>query len=148
MEKLHQVNGIFAGEVSGHFWFKQWFGFDDGIFAGAKMVEILSSLEKKLSTIVDEMPKRYFIPDRRIPCADEKKRVVVEKLKDMLIEEYGKEKVVTIDGIKVFGDGWSILIRASNTQPMITFTVDSSKDNVEDIYKNFKKRVEELIKKV
>ena len=99
MEKLHQVNGIFAGEVSGHFWFKQWFGFDDGIFAGAKMVEILSSLEKKLSTVVDEMPRRYFIPDRRIPCADEKKRVVVEKLKDMLIEEYGKEKVVTIDGI-------------------------------------------------
>ena len=147
MEKLHQVDGIFAGEVSGHFWFKKWYGFDDGIFAGMFMVEIASK-ENSLSTLIDSMPKRFFIPDRRVECPDEKKQKVMEALKLRLKRDYSDAEIIEIDGIKIITDEWSVLVRPSNTQPMITLTVDSKSNNVEEIYARFEKVVKEIISSV
>jgi len=144
MNKLIETNGVLAGEMSGHFWLgNEWFNIDDAIFSGAKMLEIISSSKNSFARIVDEIPKSYFIPSKKIPCPDEKKEKVMKKLIDKLEKKYS---VLKIDGAKIIEDDWSILIRPSRTEPKIEFVVESKKNDVNKIYKNFEKIVKDLLK--
>lgn len=146
MKKFLEEYAILAGEITGHFWFKdEWFGFDDGIFAGAMMLKILSESNKTFSRILDQIPKNYFLPSIRISCPEKKKEIVIERLKEKLRKEYD---LVTLDGVKIVEKDWSILIRSSKTEPKIEFVVESKKRNAWRIYKKFEKIVKEIIKKV
>ena len=103
-EKLEEEDALLAGEMSGHMFFRdRYFGFDDAIYASARLLELLSKKGKKLSELVDELPATFSTPEIRIDCPDGL-----------------KFKVVEIDGIRVsYKDGSWALVRASNTQPAL-----------------------------
>lgn len=125
-EKMIEEGAVLGGETSGHFYFKDIYGFDDGIYAGLKVAEAISEDGRKLSEIIDSIPRYPQLPEKKYNCPDEIKFKIV----DELIEEFRSLgfRVVTIDGVKVFtDDGW-FLIRASNTQPLIRLTVEA-RDN-------------------
>ena len=109
----------FGGELSGHVYFRdRWPGFDSGIYAGLRLVEILSHTEKSVDELALGIPVYFSTPEIKFAASDDVKFGIVSKIGD-----YAKEKGYTyldIDGIKVlFDDGWA-LVRASNTGPNIT----------------------------
>lgn len=123
MDKMIRENIILAGEVSSHLYFADVYGFDDALYAGLKIAEILSKTDKKLSEIVDSIPHYPTIPVKTYECPDDKKFKVVERLAKEL-KEMGC-KIVTIDGVKVIEpDGW-FLIRPSNTLPQIKMKAEA-----------------------
>jgi len=109
----------FGGEFSGHIFFRDKFpGFDDGVYACLRFVELLSKTDKSFSELLDGINRYYSTPEIKIKSTDEEKFNVIEKVK-----EYAKSKgynMNTIDGVRVeFDDGWA-LVRASNTGPDLT----------------------------
>ena len=120
-KKLADEDGLFAGEMSGHFFFKDaYFGYDDGIYAALRMAEIVGK-GGKLSRMVADLPKYYASTEERIPCPENKKFEVVEALK----REFSSYKLITIDGVRIeFEHGWG-LIRASNTEPMLSLRFEA-----------------------
>ncbi|HDP98555.1 MAG TPA: phosphomannomutase/phosphoglucomutase, partial [bacterium] len=138
--KMKQENSPFAGEMSGHIFFKdEYFGFDDAIYASGRLLRILDETGNKLSQLIDEIP--YFIstPEIRIECADEAKFDVVAKLVDEFKQE---QDVIDIDGARVqFGDGWG-LVRASNTQPVLVLRFEAkTEERLEEIKNIFKTKL-------
>jgi len=123
IDKMLRENAVFGGETSGHFYFKDLYGFDDALYASLKIAEVLSKRGEKLSEIVDSTPMYPRIPGKKYDCPDDVKFRVVEEL----TREFKRSgyRIVTIDGVKVIeDDGW-FLIRASNTQPLIRLTVEA-----------------------
>lgn len=111
-------NCIFGGEFSGHVYFRDKFlGFDSGIYAGLRILEILSNTDKTMSELLEGINEYYPTPEIKIPSNDTTKKEVIEKIK-----EYCKQKeynIIDIDGVRAeFKDGWA-LIRCSNTGPNI-----------------------------
>lgn len=143
MSRVIKENAKFGGEESSHFYFKDIYGIDDAVYASLKMAEILSKSSKKLSEIVDEIPK-YYMFSTKVKCPDEKKFKVIENLKSKL--KNMKFKIIDIDGIKAFkGNDW-LLIRASNTEPIIKISCESpSKSKAEKLLEFGKKMVKEEI---
>jgi phosphomannomutase/phosphoglucomutase len=108
----------FGGEMSGHIFFADdYFGYDDATYVAARTVQMLSRVNKKLSDLVNNLPKYYSTPEMRMACeSDEEKFRIAEESADYFHTNYDCS---TVDGVRIkFGDGWG-LIRASNTQPVI-----------------------------
>ena len=110
---------IFGGEYSGHIYFRDKFlGFDSGMYAGLRLLEIMDKTGKSVSELLEDIPVYISTPELKIASTDIKKKEVVEKIK-----EYAKNKnynVIDVDGVRCeFDDGWS-LVRYSNTGPNIT----------------------------
>jgi phosphomannomutase/phosphoglucomutase len=116
-DKMQKSGALLAGEMSGHMFFKhRWFGFDDGIYASLRLVELVSRTNQPLSTWLEDLPPVVNTPEIRVECPDEIKFAVVEQVKKDLT---GKCQVIDVDGVRVdFPDGWG-LVRASNTQPVL-----------------------------
>ncbi len=117
--KMRDGDFPFGSELSGHVWFRdKWDNIDDGLYAGLRLVEILSKTDKKLSELLDGVTRYYASPEIIIKSSDDVKFQKIEKIK-----EYCKEKgynVNDIDGVRAeFSNGWA-LVRASNTGPNIT----------------------------
>lgn len=112
---LHE-NAVFGGERSGHFYFPDIYGLDDGTFSSLKMAEILSKSDMSLSQMVEQIPK-YYANMVNVPFPDERKFEVIGRLKTKL-EKKGF-RILDIDGVKASDKhGW-VLLRPSNTEPMI-----------------------------
>lgn len=123
MKKAIEDNAAIAGELSGHFYFKENYYYDDGFFAMLKMLELLSKSNKKLSVMIDELPKYYSSPEIRIPYPDDKKFKLIDRIREKLSRM--NYDMITIDGVRVeWKDGWG-LIRASNTEPMIVLRFEA-----------------------
>lgn len=124
-KKIVEVNAALAGEMSGHIFFNdRWFGFDDAVYAGARLMEILSNTEQSLAEIIDDLPKIYNTPEIRVDTTEEAKFKIVFHICEYFKKNY---QVVDIDGARVkFPHGWA-LVRASNTQPslVVRFEADS-----------------------
>jgi len=117
-KKIREEKAMLAGEMSGHFFFAdRYFGYDDGIYASARMVELLSKTNLTPSEIMADVPRYHSTPEIRIYCSDEIKFKVVEEVSRSFKDKY---EVITVDGVRVqFGsEGWG-LVRASNTQPAL-----------------------------
>lgn len=117
--KMRDDDFPFGSELSGHVWFRdKWDNIDDGLYAGLRLVEILSKTDKTVSQLLDGVTRYYASPEIIIKSSDDVKFKVIEKVK-----EYCKQKgykVNDIDGVRAeFGNGWA-LVRASNTGPNIT----------------------------
>lgn len=109
----------FGGELSGHVYFRdRWPGFDSGLYAGLRMLEILSDTDKSVEELLEGVNEYYSTEELKFACSDDIKFKVVEKVKKYAL---GKEyNILDIDGVKVlFDDGWA-LVRASNTGPNLT----------------------------
>ena len=131
MKKYHAE---IAGEMSGHIFFKhRWYGFDDAIYAGARLMELLAAEKRPLSAHLAEIKERPTTPEMDLNCPDNKKFQVVADATRYFKEEL-KLNVITIDGARIeFPDGWGLL-RASNTSPKLVMRVEA----------DTKKRVKEI----
>jgi len=116
--KMKEVDSPLGGEMSGHIFFKErWFGFDDGTYAGARLLEILSRHDDP-SAVLDGLPTSFSTPELNVKCAEGEAHVLVERLVQRADFESPAE-VSTIDGLRVdWPDGFG-LIRASNTTPVL-----------------------------
>lgn len=141
--EVRAKNLIFAGEYAGHIYFNdEHYGYDDAIYAGARMLRILSNTNKKMSEMLDGATKYEGSPEVIYPVTDETKLQIVEKVKNKFIAD--GYKVIDIDGARVlFGDGWG-LIRASNTGPNLTLKSEAtSKERCEEILNKIKEYIVE-----
>ena len=136
----------FGGELSGHVYFRdRWPGFDSGLYAGLRMLEIMSHNFKTVEGLLLGINNYYSTEELKFASPDDIKFGVVEK-----IGEYAKEKgynYLTIDGVKVlFEDGWA-LVRASNTGPNITARFEaSSSARLQELQDEFISKIEEFNK--
>jgi phosphomannomutase len=133
-------------ESSGHIIIPEYFLFDDAIVTPLKIAEILSSTEEKLFSLVERIPS-YPIQKEEIECSDNIKFEVVEELKNELSKE--NLELNTLDGVRVnLGYGW-VLIRPSNTSPLIRMTIEAdSKECISQISEEFKEKVMKIIERM
>lgn len=119
-ERMQKTGAMLAGEMSGHLFFKhRWLGFDDGIYAGARVLELLSRSDRTLAELAAELPTTINTPEIRVTCPDEKKFGVIARVTEGLRADPTVLDVITIDGARAkFAGGWG-LVRASNTQPAL-----------------------------
>ncbi|MEM3824249.1 MAG: phosphomannomutase/phosphoglucomutase [Candidatus Bathyarchaeia archaeon] len=147
MDKMISEKALVGGETSSHFYFLECNGMDDAIFASLKMAEILSKRSERLSEIVDSLPKYPSIHEKNFECPDQLKFAVIEKL-GAKFRDYGL-KFLDVDGIKLLDeDGW-VLLRPSNTEPLIRVSAEAkTEEKLEELYqfavKELKKTMEEL----
>lgn len=122
--RMKEVDAVLAGEMSGHMFFKdRFFGFDDGIYASCRLLEILAQSGKTVPELLEGIPETYTTPEIRVECPDDFKFEVVEKAK-AYFKEQGYQ-VIEVDGARiVFNDGWG-LVRASNTQPVLVLRYEA-----------------------
>ncbi len=118
-EKMAETGALVGGEFSGHIFFNErWFGFDDGMYAGARLIEILSTSDPSLDNQLSSFPTTIATPELKIPASEQHKFELVAAL--AAHGQFGDGKVTTLDGVRVdYPDGWG-LIRASNTTPALT----------------------------
>ncbi|AOW12392.1 phosphoglucomutase [Hydrogenophaga crassostreae] len=116
--RMKELNSPLGGEMSGHIFFKErWYGFDDGTYAGARLLEILSRSEDP-SAVLDALPTSHSTPELNVACAEGEPHALVEKMV-ALAQFDAPAKTSTIDGVRVdWPDGFG-LIRASNTTPVL-----------------------------
>ncbi|MFH1325139.1 MAG: phosphomannomutase/phosphoglucomutase [archaeon] len=144
VNRMIEENAIFGGEYSNHLYFSDIHGFDDAIYAALKMVEIMSSENKKLSELASQIPKYHSTDILEIPCDDEHKFSVIEKIKQRLENE--NYNVFSLDGVKVMKGEGSFLIRASNTMPVIKLNSESkNKEKLQELFEFAKKLIGEEI---
>ena len=141
--KLKETGAPLAGEMSGHVFFKdRWYGFDDGLYAGARLLEILSR-EKDISKTLESLPDSLSSPELQVPLEreGENHRLVAELQKTARFE--GATEVNTIDGLRVeYPDGFG-LMRASNTTPVLVVRFEADNEAaLERIQRDFRRVLE------
>ena len=125
--KMKESKALLAGEMSGHiFWKHRYFGFDDAIYSTARLLEILTNTDRKLSELLADVPKTFATPELRVDTVEEKKFEIVRRtVKHFKDSGY---QVVDVDGVRVvFSDGWG-LVRASNTQPILVLRFEAKSE--------------------
>lgn len=117
--KLAETHAQLAGEMSGHFFFKdRWYGFDDALYAGARLLEILAEQEKTSDLVFASIPNSINTPELKIEVSEEEKFQLMQQLIQHA-QFTDAEEVMMIDGVRVnFAEGWG-LVRPSNTTPYL-----------------------------
>jgi len=125
--RMKETGAQLAGEMSGHMFFAhRWLGFDDGIYAGARLIELLTRGTRTLAELAAELPVMINTPELRVDCPDDQKVAVVTKVTAALRGDPDVREVITIDGVRAkFADGWG-LVRASNTQPALVMRCEAA----------------------
>jgi phosphomannomutase/phosphoglucomutase len=125
--RMKETGAALAGEMSGHMFFAhRWLGFDDAIYAGARLLELLSRGTATLSELAAQLPATINTPELRIDCPDAKKFAVVASVTARLRADPAVTSVVDVDGVRArFADGWG-LVRASNTQPALVMRCEAT----------------------
>jgi phosphomannomutase/phosphoglucomutase len=116
--KMRETGALLGGEMSGHIFFKEkYFGYDDAIYAGARLLDILARTGKTIDALLADLPPAHNTPEIRIDCPDAVKFQIAERVRDRF-RAAGYE-IIDVDGVRVrFPHGWGLL-RASNTQPVL-----------------------------
>lgn len=128
--KMRETDAELAGEMSGHFFFKErWFGFDDGLYAATRLLEILAQREETPDEVLGELPEMVATPELKVPVADGTPHALVAMLvaaAQSPDNPYVGGRLSTIDGLRVdFPDGWG-LVRASNTTPVLVLRFEGN----------------------
>ncbi len=125
--KLKETGAPLAGEMSGHIFFKhRWYGFDDGLYAGARLLELLSR-ESDPSAVLNALPNASSTPELQLKTAEGENFALVERLKREAKFTDARE-VITIDGVRVeYADGFG-LARPSNTTPIVVLRFEADND--------------------
>ena len=142
--EMRKSGSPLGGEMSGHFFFKErWFGFDDGIYAGARLLEYLSKQESIDDTFTS-LPNSLSTPEIQIKCSEGENFSIIEELKKTAKFPTAQEKI-TIDGLRLeYADGFG-LARASNTTPTIVLRFESdSQDGLARIHNEFKEAFRQI----
>jgi phosphomannomutase len=122
--KMKEVGSPFGGEMSGHFFFgERWYGVDDGIYAAARLLEILGSTETPPEAILNALPSSFSTPELKVQMEEGQNHAFVEAFKRTA--QFEGARISTIDGLRAdFEDGWG-LVRASNTTPILVVRFDA-----------------------
>ncbi len=121
--KMAELEAPLAGEMSGHMFFGgDYFGFDDAVFAAARLIAFVARRGGPLSTLLADVPKLHSTPELRVDCPEDRKFAIVKEAAQYFSERYD---VSTLDGARItFANGWG-LIRASNTQPVLVMRLEA-----------------------
>ena len=147
IKAMKQNNIVFGCELAGHAYFAdEFYGYDDGPYAGLRLIRILSNTDKPVSALLDGINKYYATPEIIVKATDDTKFNIVND-----VITYTKEKgynILTIDGVRVlFNDGWS-LVRASNTGPNLTMRFEAiSEERLAEIKQEFEQVLENVMNK-
>ncbi len=131
--KMKELHAPLAGEMSGHMFFGgDYFGFDDAIFAAARLLEIVSRKPFGLAAHLADLPKTFATPEIRVDAPEEEKVAIVERAAKHFSARY---PVNTIDGVRItFPQGWGLL-RASNTQAILVLRFEATDSAALDAYR-------------
>jgi phosphomannomutase/phosphoglucomutase len=131
--KMKELKAPLAGEMSGHMFFGgDYLGFDDALFAAARLLEIVSRQPFGLATLLADLPRTFATPELRVECPEEEKFDLVERAAAHFTALY---PVNTIDGVRItFPKGWGLL-RASNTQPALVMRFEATDPEARDAYR-------------
>lgn len=142
--KVQESGAPVGGEFSGHIFFNdRWCGFDDGLYAGARLLEIMSLREQGLDDIIAGFPETYSTPEIKIAVAEDEKQSMVERIRKEAV--FGDAHLVDIDGIRIeYHDGWG-LIRASNTSAALTLRFEGESEEALETIKDAVKQQIEII---
>lgn len=134
----------FSGELSGHVFFRDRFnGYDDGIYAGLRLIEILSHTDKNIPELLTGISHYESTPELKVAVSDEEKFKIVSKVREYC--ERKNYQILLVDGVKVFFKDGSALVRASNTGPNLTLRFESlTKERLEIIKNEFMSLIETL----
>jgi phosphomannomutase/phosphoglucomutase len=144
--KMKEEHALLAGEMSGHLFFADRnYGYDDAIYAGLRLLEILARENKTIGELLHDLPHTHVTPEIRVDCPDHQKFALVEAVKQHFKAQVGQgdvREVIEVDGARiVFDHGWG-LVRASNTQPVLVVRFEADTEARRDEYR---RRVEEVI---
>ncbi len=138
--KLAETQAALAGEMSGHIFFKdRWYGFDDAIYSGARLLEILARTPGNSHELFKHIPNSVNTPELKIYVKENEKFSLMKKL--IQTANFSPAEIVTIDGLRVnFADGWG-LVRPSNTTPCLVLRFEAESENVlqkiQNIFRDF-----------
>lgn len=141
--KIKELDLAFGGELSGHVFFRdRWEGFDSGIYASIRLMEIVSR-KGKLSSLYDNFPKYYSTPEIKVATKEETKFKIVDEIKKYCQEN--NINMITIDGVRAqYDDGWA-LVRASNTGPNLTMRFEAkSEERLEELKSEYTNLVDKF----
>ena len=141
--KMKEEGALLAGEMSGHLFFKhRYFGFDDGIYSAARLLELIARDGRPLSRMLDGVPQTFSSPEVRKDFPEEKKFAAVERAKEKL-RRHGR--TIEVDGVRlVVPGGWG-LIRASNTQALLVLRWEAqSAEKMAELQRLIEGTVEEV----
>ncbi len=136
--KMREEDSALAGEMSGHFFFgERWYGFDDGIYAAARLMEILAQRDEHPDAVFATLPKGVSTPELKIPMAEGEHYAFIERFREKA--KFPGSKLTTIDGIRAdYKDGFG-LVRCSNTTPCLVLRFDAlTKNGLERIQESFR----------
>lgn len=139
--KMKETGALLAGEMSGHIFFKErWFGFDDGIYSAARLLEILSLDDRDAEAIFASFPVNLSTPEINIEVTEDTKFPIIERLQNE--GRWGDASLTTLDGIRAdFPKSWG-LVRASNTTPMLVLRFEGeTEDDLEQIKVLFREQL-------
>ncbi|HLZ44396.1 MAG TPA: phosphomannomutase/phosphoglucomutase [Gemmatimonadales bacterium] len=132
-QKMKEIGAPLAGEMSGHMFFGgDWYGFDDALFAAARLLNYVAREGGPLSRLLADLPKTYATPEIRVDCSDDEKFDIVQQA----AADFGEtHSVFTLDGVRItFPQGWGLL-RASNTQPVLVMRFEATSPAARDAYR-------------
>lgn len=143
--KMKAIDAPLAGEMSGHIFFAhRYLGFDDATYAGARLLEILSSQTATIGELLADVPQTFTTPEIRVDCPEAQKFSLVEAVKDHFTQNATQlgAQVVDIDGVRVeWPDGWG-LVRPSNTQPILVLRFEAqSQERMQEIRALFEAQI-------
>ncbi|MCH7682872.1 MAG: phosphomannomutase/phosphoglucomutase [Gemmatimonadetes bacterium] len=138
--KMKELGSPLAGEMSGHMFFGgDYYGFDDALFAAARLLDYLAKTNEPISVMLSSLPQRCSTPELRVDCDDDRKFDIVARAVEHFSSKY---ETLNIDGVRIsFADGWG-LIRASNTQPVLVMRFEAGS---EEALQSYRGEVEEWL---
>ena len=145
--KMKEEHALLAGEMSGHIFFRhRYFGFDDGIYSAARLLELVARDGRPLSKMLDGVPRTFASPEIRFDFPEDKKFRAVELAKERL-RKHGK--TIEVDGVRVILDGGWGLVRASNTQPLLVLRWEATSEvKLREIQRLIEGTVQEIRKEL
>ncbi|GAB6181520.1 phosphomannomutase/phosphoglucomutase [Desulfotomaculum defluvii] len=145
--KMKEVGALFTGEMSGHLFFAdEYFGYDDALYAGARLLRLISQSKQSLSQLLSDIPNYVSTPEIRMVCPDNVKKELIQQVKLKMVNE--GYKVIDVDGVRVLlPDGWGLL-RCSNTQPVVVMRAEArDEQSLDHIVKLLKSAFHETLAK-
>lgn len=137
-QKMQEAQAELAGEMSGHFFFKErWYGFDDGLYAGCRLLEIIAAEGRSADEIFEELPQSVSTPEFKIAMNEGEQYRFIEKFRDRA--RFDGARITTIDGVRAdWSDGWG-LVRCSNSTSSLVLRFDAADgdalDRIKGVFK-------------
>ena len=147
--KMRETGALLAGEMSGHIFFKErWFGFDDGMYTAARLLEILAAEQRTVAAVFQSLPDAVSTPELRVDLVEGQQTVFMARLLETA--DFKGAVLTTIDGLRAdFEDGWG-LVRASNTTPSLILRFEANTDvalkRIKDEFRLLMRKVDPKVK--